>query len=89
MTSKLQITVPKAIADAYGIRAGDEIDWVPAGDAVRIVPAGKPSLDVRQRLGLFDGATARQRARQTGHVAARARARGWTREELYERGRAR
>ena len=31
VTSKLQVTVPKAIADHYGIRPGDEIQWIPAG----------------------------------------------------------
>ncbi|MEK7258043.1 MAG: SUMF1/EgtB/PvdO family nonheme iron enzyme, partial [Bacteroidota bacterium] len=28
VTSKLQVTVPKIIADQYGIRPGDEIEWV-------------------------------------------------------------
>ncbi|HEY4764571.1 MAG TPA: AbrB/MazE/SpoVT family DNA-binding domain-containing protein [Candidatus Sulfotelmatobacter sp.] len=32
VTSKLQLTVPKAIADHYGIRPGDELDWIPAGE---------------------------------------------------------
>lgn len=86
MTSKLQVTVPKAIADQYGIRAGDEIEWVPAGDTLRIVPAGKPSLDARHRLKLFDAATKRQREREGGHPVAGRRRRGRTREELYERG---
>ena len=35
VTSKLQLTVPKAIADKYGIRPGDELDWVAAGDSIR------------------------------------------------------
>lgn len=86
MTSKLQVTVPKAIADQYGIRAGDEIEWVAAGDTLRVVPAGKPALDAAQRLKLFDAATKRQRARQGGLAPATAGGRGWTREELYERG---
>ena len=28
VTSKLQVTVPKAAAERYGIRPGDAIDWV-------------------------------------------------------------
>ncbi|MFN9367376.1 MAG: AbrB/MazE/SpoVT family DNA-binding domain-containing protein [Planctomycetia bacterium] len=31
VTSKLQVTIPKAIADAYGIRPGASLDWVPPG----------------------------------------------------------
>lgn len=27
ITSKYQVTVPKKIAEAYGIRPGDEIEW--------------------------------------------------------------
>jgi AbrB family looped-hinge helix DNA binding protein len=33
VTSKLQLTVPKAIADQYGIRPGDELQWIPAGES--------------------------------------------------------
>jgi len=38
VTSKLQLTVPKAIADRYGIKPGDELEWIPAGDVIRVVP---------------------------------------------------
>ena len=89
VTSKLQVTLPKAIAERYGIRPGDEIDWVPAGDSIRVVPAGRQPRqdDLQLRLKLFDAATERQRLRQSGRKAGRsARSRGWTREELYERG---
>ena len=41
VTSKLQLTVPKAIADQYGIRPGDELQWIAAGEAIRVIPAGK------------------------------------------------
>jgi AbrB family looped-hinge helix DNA binding protein len=39
VTSKLQVTIPKVVAEQFGIRPGDEVDWVPAGEAVRVVPA--------------------------------------------------
>jgi AbrB family looped-hinge helix DNA binding protein len=42
VTSKRQVTVPKAIAEQYGIRPGDEIEWLPAGDAIRVVPMSSP-----------------------------------------------
>jgi len=92
VTSKLQVTVPKAIADQYGIRPGDEIEWVAAGDAIRVVPAGRTTqpVDPETRLRLFDAATARQKVRQEGRPRRRqAAGRGWRREELYDRGRTR
>jgi AbrB family looped-hinge helix DNA binding protein len=97
VTSKLQVTVPKAIAERYGIRPGDDIEWMAAGEAIRVVPARKRaagrggSNDRAARVRLFDEATARQRERESAQPAPRARAkdRGWTRAELYERGRSR
>jgi bifunctional DNA-binding transcriptional regulator/antitoxin component of YhaV-PrlF toxin-antitoxin module len=91
VTSKLQVTVPKALADRYRIRPGDEIAWEAAGEVIRVVPASRkqPARDAAQRLRLFDQATARQQARERGQLATPAAERGWTREELYERGRAR
>jgi AbrB family looped-hinge helix DNA binding protein len=92
VTSKLQVTVPKAIAEQYGIRPGDDIEWVPAGDTIRVVPPGRkaPALDLELRVRLFDAATERQRLRQIRKPrAAPGGARGWRREDLYERGRAR
>src|SRR5271165_6290880 len=59
VTSKLQLTVPKAIADQYGIRPGDELEWIPAGDSIRVelvrskAKAG-PELTSEERLVLFD-----------------------------------
>lgn len=94
MTSKRQVTIPKAIADRYGIQPGDEIAFVPAGDAIRLVPgaSGTERLSRQARLELFDAATARQRARNRAGGRGRARrgaARGWTRQDLYTRGRPR
>ena len=38
VTSKLQVTVPKVLADRYDIRPGDEIRFEEAGDVIRIIP---------------------------------------------------
>jgi AbrB family looped-hinge helix DNA binding protein len=92
VTSKLQITIPKKLAERYGIEPGDDIEWVPAGDAIRIVPARREDpgeVTVERRLELFDRATERQRKRQEESPRAPATDRGWTREELYQRGRPR
>lgn len=91
VTSKLQVTLPKALATQYGIRPGDDILWVASGDAIRVVPTRSvtESRTPAERLKLFDRATERQRARYRKARPKRAPNRGWTREELYDRGRAR
>ena len=91
VTSKLQVTIPKVIADKFGIKPGAELDWIPAGDAIRVVPASRerPEEDRELRLRLFDEATARQRRREKGAgKRVSAKDRGWKREDLYRRGRA-
>jgi AbrB family looped-hinge helix DNA binding protein len=91
VTSKLQVTIPKAIAERYEIAPGDELEWVPADDAVRVVPAKllRRTLASGERLALFDAATNRQREREAKEPAASSPSpeRGWTRAELYDRGR--
>ena len=97
VTSKLQITVPKALATRYGIRPGDEVRFEEAGETIRMVPAnavGSSKVPDREtRLRLFDAATERQRARRPARVfhadesGPGKQERGWTRDELYDRGR--
>jgi bifunctional DNA-binding transcriptional regulator/antitoxin component of YhaV-PrlF toxin-antitoxin module len=90
VTSKLQVTLPKVLAAQFGIEPGDEIHWEAASDVIRVVPAGRrASPDVKARVHVFDKATARQRKRQRTRGRRLPADRGWTREELYERGRAR
>ena len=94
VTSKRQVTIPKEVADRYRIEPGDEIRWIPSGDEIRVVPAGRsaPSrLGVEDRLALFDRATERRdgQTRPVGAGDQPASERGWTREELHERGRTR
>jgi AbrB family looped-hinge helix DNA binding protein len=91
VTSKLQITLPKRIADAHGIRPGDEIHFTCTGDSIRITPAALRSekrLDVAERLRLFDDATRRAGERAAaltveGHAQAQ---KDWRRDDLYTRG---
>ena len=92
VTSKLQVTVPKAVAEQFGIRPGTEIEWVPAGESIRVVPdrARQRALYRGARLRLFDQATARQRRRDASRGRTKvARDRGWTRDDLYRDGRPR
>jgi AbrB family looped-hinge helix DNA binding protein len=94
VTSKLQITIPKRLAEQYRIEPGDDIEFVPAGDGIRLVPGRSPAvrqLSAEERLRLFDEATARQRAREQHLTVSgeRPAARDWTREELYTRGKPR
>jgi AbrB family looped-hinge helix DNA binding protein len=92
VTSKLQVTIPKAIADQFGIKPGAELAWIASGDSIRVVPAAaqKAVEDQELRLKLFDEATARQRRREKRDPKRpAAKDRGWNREDLYRRGRAR
>ena len=97
MTSKLQLTVPKAIADQYGIRPGDELEWIPAGESIRVELVRRKAksglqLTTKEKLALFDANMRRvdelqaeelEEAKAKGTRITREN-RGWTREELYE-----
>jgi bifunctional DNA-binding transcriptional regulator/antitoxin component of YhaV-PrlF toxin-antitoxin module len=89
VTSKYQVTVPRKIAGEYHIRPGDDIDWVPAGEAIRVIPPAKRAKPQgrESRLRWFDQATERHRKRRRSRATERSRDRGWGREDLYGRGR--
>lgn len=97
VTSKLQVTLPKAVAERHGIRPSDEIEWESAGDVIRIVRTSKktePRRDREARLRRFDQATRRQASRDASFRKKTGKKtsppdRGWTREDLYDRGRSR
>lgn len=46
MTSKAQITLPKAVRKALGIAPGDEVVWEIEGDRVIMTRAGEPDMFV-------------------------------------------
>ena len=95
VTSKLQVTVPKAVADRFGIRPGDDIEWVVDGTSIRVIRAAdRRPLSVADRLKVFDEATARQQSRnqmwrRQHRATPGADQRGWARAEVYTRGRPR
>ncbi len=98
ITSKLQITIPKRLAEQVGLAPGDEVEFLAAGDGIRMVPAGKSSvggLSTAERLRLFRAAPERQQARDKARPPERVEGkrteggRGWTREELYTRAKPR
>ncbi len=89
VTSKYQVTMPKKIADTFAIRPGDEIDRVAAGDVIRVITPGARTgaIDRKLQLRLFDQATERLRARPVALPQDQPRDRGWSREDLFDRGR--
>ncbi len=95
VTSKLQVTIPKAVAKAHGIEPGTEIVFESIGEDIRVhrvqeetVEYGSPETGIDFRLRLFDEATERQRTREAAQKARLGTAtdRGWKREDLYDRG---
>jgi AbrB family looped-hinge helix DNA binding protein len=94
VTSKLQLTLPKRIAEQFGIGPGDEVEFVPAGDVIHVVPPGRrlaPQLSLEERLRLFDASTQRQRAyeKELPLPVEPANKRDWMREDLYTRDKTR
>jgi len=94
VTSKLQVTIPKAIAEQYGIKPGDEIEFRPSGQALHIVTPKRGrggGLSVEERLRRFDAAMERQRERekQMKLPDEPPKERDWKREDLYTRGKTR
>jgi len=82
VTSRLRVTVPRAIAERYEIEPGDELSWTPSGETIHVElrKARPPGKGVAARLRRFDDATKRQQQRDERSE------RGWKRDDLYGRG---
>jgi AbrB family looped-hinge helix DNA binding protein len=90
VTSKLQVTLPKRIAEAHGISPGDQIEFESSGDDIRIVTESRKQSSVmsrEERLRLFDETTLRieDRSKHLSGVTPPSK-RDWQREDLYRRG---
>ena len=86
VTSKLQVTIPKAIADWFGIRPGGTIVWEVAGGGLRVTSPGRARrLEAAERERLFRESIRASRAAEGAAIRPAATAkRGWTRDDLYE-----
>lgn len=98
VTSKLQVTIPKKVAESYDIEPGAELSFEPAGPEIRLRIVGRApepgELTLEERLRSFREARERQdeRDKRLAPLFKDApKGRGWTREELYlvEEGRMR
>ncbi len=86
VNNNLELPIPRAIAERYGIRPGDELEVLPANDSIRLIPArhGESQESIETRLGRF-----REMLKQYDETADKRPAfaweeRGWHREDLYE-----
>ena len=86
VTSKLQVTIPKAIADRFGIEPGGKIVWEVAGGSLRVAGTGRArQLDAPERERLFRESIRASRVQEGAAInAAAAAKRGWTWDDLYE-----
>jgi bifunctional DNA-binding transcriptional regulator/antitoxin component of YhaV-PrlF toxin-antitoxin module len=41
VTSELQVSIPTTIANRFGIRPGNEVEWIPFGAGRRMAPSAK------------------------------------------------
>jgi len=95
VTSKLQVTIPKAVAELHGIVPGSEIVFESAGESIRVhrvcedtVEYQCKTTEIEFRLRLFDEATERQQKRVASQRALQGaeKHRGWKRADLYSQG---
>ena len=94
VTSKLQVTIPKAIATAHHIEPGCQLIFESAGECIRLRSMSRgevdPVDDPGWRLRLFEEASGRQEGRnrrfRRKQSGSKSGARGWSREDLYDRG---
>lgn len=90
VTDDLQVSLPSAVAEELGVRPGDEVEWVRTESGMWLLPLrAKAVPEARERLRLFREILSRQREREAKNPPlAEEPDRGWTREDLYHRGRA-
>lgn len=90
VTEDLQVPLPSAVAEELGVRPGDEVEWVRTESGMWLLPLRVKTLpEAQERIRLFNEILKRQREREAKDPPmAEEPDRGWTREDLYRRGRA-
>jgi len=59
VSSQFQITIPRKVQEALGIRAGHKVQVVPYGDRIELIPV-KPIQEMRGFLAGIDTAVERE-----------------------------
>lgn len=84
VTSKLQVTLPKAVAEDAGIRPGDTLLWENHGPFLTAQFASRRRLSPEEIAASFAASEERTRRRWEGvDVGPPTADRGWTRDDLY------
>jgi AbrB family looped-hinge helix DNA binding protein len=55
VTRKLQVTIPKKLAEKTGIRPGDSVVFEEAGGAITLRRAGRVEVDTRSLISAVEG----------------------------------
>lgn len=55
VTRKLQVTIPKKLADKTGIRPGDSVIFEEAGGAITLRKVGRVRVDRRDLISAIEG----------------------------------
>ena len=86
VNSNLELPIPKAIAERYGIRPGDELEVLPANDSIRVIPArhSESQESVETRLSRFREMLKKYDETADKRPAFAWEERGWHREDLYD-----
>jgi bifunctional DNA-binding transcriptional regulator/antitoxin component of YhaV-PrlF toxin-antitoxin module len=90
VTGKFQITLPKRLVEVHAIRVGDDLEIISDGNRICLLPPRRMRAEAASpsaRMDYFDRATERQEKRERSRGVTPGKARGWTRAELYSRGR--
>src|ERR1700740_1579705 len=85
VTSKNQVSIPKAVAERHGIRPGTELEFVSIGDAIRVTKktGRKHQVSSKERLQLFRQIWERIQAKGRPAKTGSSKERDWSRDELY------
>ena len=92
VSSKYQITLPRELARSHHISPGEEVVFEEAGSALYLRREGKGThaakVSACERVHTFDQASQRQEERNRAYSGSTQSSdgRGWTRDELYQRG---
>lgn len=85
VTEDLKIEIPADLAKAYKIQPGDEMEWVPAGEGLKLTKTAGEPADAERAEGVKELIEWAKEI-SSPDKGPTGPGRGWTREDLYDRG---